>query len=317
MDYSGATPDIVAGLKILRKRIEAAKIPPSKLDETINVATWNIREFGKKKREKAAIYYIAEILSQFDLIAIVELRENLSDLARVMDVLGSYWRVVFCDTLDDRGGNDERIGYLYDQRAVYFTGLAAEGDGPRTKNKSTGEYVPDFNWWRKPYLASFQAGAFDFVVITTHIQWGTDKGRTKELKEFAAWVAGLHAMDRCFDKDIIVMGDFNVPDLTGTMFKALTGTGLRIPKALKGTPGSNLGQAKHYDQILHLAPEEKFFANCGGVLDFYAGDHKPLFPGLTKDKFTYQLSDHLPLWIQIQTDRSEYKLDQIVNRQKK
>jgi len=45
------------------------------------------------------------------------------------------------------------------------------------------------------------------------------------------------------------------------------------------------------------------------------GDHAPLFPGqkLTKDKFTYQISDHLPLWIQLNTDTEGEKLDQIVN----
>ena len=51
------------------------------------------------------------------------------------------------------------------------------------------------------------------------------------------------------------------------------------------------------------------------MLDFYAGDHEPLFPGkkLTKAEFTYQLSDHLPLWIQINTDVERERLDQILN----
>ena len=71
MHHGDVSPDIAAGLLAIRKRIEAAKIPSSKLDESINVAIWNIREFGKKRRTKAAIHYIAEILGQFDLIALV------------------------------------------------------------------------------------------------------------------------------------------------------------------------------------------------------------------------------------------------------
>src|SRR5512145_3115463 len=105
MFHDGATPEIARGLKILQKRIEAAKIPSSKLDETLNVATWNIREFGKKKRSEAAIHYIAEILGQFDLISIVELRDDLSDLGRVLPILGPYWRVVYSDLIPDPGGN--------------------------------------------------------------------------------------------------------------------------------------------------------------------------------------------------------------------
>ena len=62
MFHGNVSLEIAEGLKLLRKRIETAKIPPSKLDETLNIATWNIREFGKKKRSEAAIHYIAEIL---------------------------------------------------------------------------------------------------------------------------------------------------------------------------------------------------------------------------------------------------------------
>jgi hypothetical protein len=50
------------------------------------------------------------------------------------------------------------------------------------------------------------------------------------------------------------------------------------------------------------------------VLDFYSADHRPLFPSkkLTKTEFTYELSDHLPLWIQINTDTEVERLDQVL-----
>jgi hypothetical protein len=88
MHHGPVSPEIAAGLLALKKRIDAAKIPSSKLDETINLAVWNIREFGKVRRTEPAIHYIAEILNQFDLIAIVELRDDLQDLSRVMWYLG-------------------------------------------------------------------------------------------------------------------------------------------------------------------------------------------------------------------------------------
>ena len=106
----------------------------------------------------------------------------------MLDLLGPYWRVVFFDYTSDAGGNKERIAFVYDSRAVKFTGLAAEADGPRTKNKTTGQYVPDFNWWRQPYLASFRAGHFDFVLLAVHLQWGTVKGRVGELEALAKWI---------------------------------------------------------------------------------------------------------------------------------
>lgn len=78
--------------------------------------------------------------------------------------------------------------------------------------------------------------------------------------------------------------------------------------------------AKRYDQILHEPKYVKSFTNVGGVLDFYAGDRKPLFPGekdMTRQAFTFQLSDHLSLWIQVNTDIEGEQLDQIVNPEPK
>lgn len=82
MHHGSISKQIADGLIDLRKRIDRAQIPSSKLDETLNLATWNIREFGKKPRTKPALHYIAEILGQFDLIGVVGLRDNLSDLER-------------------------------------------------------------------------------------------------------------------------------------------------------------------------------------------------------------------------------------------
>ena len=49
--------------------------------------------------------------------------------------------------------------------------------------------------------------------------------------------------------------------------------------------------------------------------DFYVGDRAPLYPevGPVRD-FTYQLSNHLPLWIQLDTWIEDERLDsQIAN----
>jgi hypothetical protein len=45
-------------------------------------------------------------------------------------------------------------------------------------------------------------------------------------------------------------------------------------------------------------------------------NHKPLFPGRQLDKtaFTYQLSDHMPLWLQVDCDIDGQRLGQVLNR---
>jgi endonuclease/exonuclease/phosphatase family metal-dependent hydrolase len=312
MFHGNVSLEIAEGLREIRKRIEAAKIPPSKLDETLNLATWNIREYGRKPRKQAALHYIAEIIGQFDIVSIVELRDDLSDLSKVLDILGPYWHVVYSDMMFDPGGNRERVAYVYDKRAADFSGFAAVANPPRKKTGT--EYKPTFNWWRQPYLASFCAGNFDFVVVTAHIQWGTAEGRLTELKEFASWVDSKSKQKTLEDQDIIVTGDFNIEN--AAMLQALQSKGLQVPRGLRKEVmqgiGTNLAKNKRYDHILHLPRYDESFMNKGGVLDYYTGGTATLFPGMSKNDFTYQMSDHLPVWVQINTDDDGFKLDQLI-----
>jgi endonuclease/exonuclease/phosphatase family metal-dependent hydrolase len=326
MHHGPVTPEIAAGLLELRKRIDAAKIPPSRLDETINIAVWNIREFGKVRRTEPAIHYIAEILGQFDLIAIVELRDNLEDLGRVLVYLGPTWRVVYSDWIDDAGGNKERTAFLYDRRAVTHNGLAAEVDPPRSKKSR--EYLATQSFWRAPYMCSFRAGNFDFLAIATHTRWGDSRiARAGELQMLSEWIDKRFKSKYVEDTDLLVLGDFNTPKQNDPLFAALTNRGLKVPKPLvtlkvgdRVIGGSNLGQDARYDQILHLPTVPENFTNDGGALDFFIDNAhiEKLFPGkgYTRAKFTYQMSDHLPIWIQIKTDIDGFRLNQIVQEGK-
>lgn len=307
--------DTAIGLKELRKRIASANIPPSRLDKTFNLATWNIREFGRRKRRTPSIHYIAEILSQFDLIAITEVRSDLSDLNRVLEILGPYWDIVVSDFGMDRGGNKERIAYVFDKRMIRFTGLAAEADAPRVPVSEDGRsrlWNTADGWWRAPYMASFEAGSFDFVVIAVHIRWGAGVAdRRPALRALGEWVARRSKHPFATDSDFILMGDFNIPSRRSSAYRALIGddTGLQLPAKLANIKGTNLSQKNTYDQILPNAAGagQKRFSNAGGVLDFYQGDWRALYPSSShrpssKNRFTYELSDHLPLWLQIDTD---------------
>src|ERR1044071_1724751 len=104
MFHGKVSDDIAKGLLALQKPSEHSKIPSSKIDETLNIATWHIREFGKAPRSDGGIHYIAEILGQFDLIGLVELRDNLADLGRVLNILGPYWRAGDSGIVSARGG---------------------------------------------------------------------------------------------------------------------------------------------------------------------------------------------------------------------
>ena len=69
------------------------EIQPSRTaTATLLLATWNIREFdaGQKAsfRSDECYYYMAEILSRFDLIAVQEVRDGLDLLQLLQKTLG-------------------------------------------------------------------------------------------------------------------------------------------------------------------------------------------------------------------------------------
>src|ERR1044072_936247 len=302
MHHGDVSPEIAKGLLNLKARIKAAKIPASKLDETANIAVWNVREFGKVHRTLPALHYIAEILGQFDLIGLVELRDDLSDMAKVMTFLGPTWRIVYSDWFDDAGGNSERTAFLFDKRNITFNGLAAEVDAPRTKELQ--EYLASSSFWRAPYMCSFRSGNFDFITIAMHARWGDSiDAREAELKLLSDWIEKRFKDKFVEDTDLIVMGDFNIPKVDDDLFKALTtSSGLKIPNQLKklksgdqGIGGSNLGKNFRYDQILHRATVPENFCKGGGVLDFFIDDAhiNVLFSGkdYTRQEVTYQIAE--------------------------
>ncbi|MDE0261432.1 MAG: hypothetical protein OXJ37_03400 [Bryobacterales bacterium] len=262
--------DTAQGLKELRRRLEADgnRVPPSILDETMNLATWNIREFGRRARLPKSLHYIAEVIGRFDLVALTEVRRDLNELLRVMDLLPPFWDFVVSDYSSDRAANKERVAYVFDKRVVRFTGLAAEADPPRKRNKD-GRYKSSFTWWRAPYIASFRSGNFDFVVVTVHLRWGSgEMERLIPLKELAKW-ARKRSRDECgFDRDLLVVGDMNIPSRQSELFRAVGRYGLKLPGALaelrESKATTNLSRKAVYDQILHHATNPCRFTNNSG-----------------------------------------------------
>jgi endonuclease/exonuclease/phosphatase family metal-dependent hydrolase len=312
MHHGHITRSVARGLSILRERIAAAKVPPSRIDETLLIATWNVRELGKHPRLDASLHYLAEVIGTFDLVCLVEVRDDVNDLAKVLQYLGPYWKVVLSDYVMDHGGNRERVAFVYDTRAAVFTGLASHVIAPRKKRRN--EWVDTISFWRPPYLASFRAGNFDFVVLGTHVRWGTGaKWRARELGKLADWVVAQQKARFVFDKDLVVVGDFNIPTTKSELYAAVTSKGLRAPAGMLD-PGSDLAGKKKYDQILVAPKFPESVTGKGGVMDVWSGSYRPLYEGLSRknnQQLTWEMSDHLPLWIELNTDDDAYQLDQL------
>ena len=103
---------------ILRLKNQLQRDIPSKdIDSHLLLATWNIRDLGKNgpkhgKRNLEDLYYIAEIISAFDLVAVQEVNQ-LEEWEVVMDILGKEWDYIATDIADfSDGGNGERMTFV-------------------------------------------------------------------------------------------------------------------------------------------------------------------------------------------------------------
>ena len=307
------------GLLRLRKAIERS-IPRKTMDHSLLLATWNIREFGGKKfkpRSKEALFYIAEIISAFDLVAVQEVRSNLGDFNRLMRLLGSWWRYLLTDVTLGHRGNEERLAFLYDSRKVTFGGFASQVVLPPIAGQK-GARTPAEQLARTPFLVGFRSGWLKFTICTAHILYGRGVAapaeRVREIDQLARFLAARAGHSDAWAKNMIVLGDFNIFKPKDETFLALKRARFTIPNVLKGLP-SNAAGGKHFDQIAFIAPdlEDKLELSRAGVLDVF----KTVFTEKTKDVDfyasarkktayntwrTYQLSDHLPMWIELRID---------------
>jgi endonuclease/exonuclease/phosphatase family metal-dependent hydrolase len=319
--------------RLLKLREKLRKdIPARQMESTLLLATWNIREFGADqkygKRSDEAMYYIAEIISKFDLVAVQEVHKNLKALDKLMSILGSKWEYMFTDVTEGRQGNNERQAFIYDTRKVAFGGLSGELVIPpiRTEDeKGNSVYKPLQQLARTPYICGFKAGWVKFVLSSVHILYGEAKAeepeRVEEIKQLAAFMAQKSNDRYEWAENMILLGDFNIFKREDSTMEAITSQGFTVPKPLwELKTGSNALKNKFYDQIAVKTNYNNFEAtDKAGIFDLYdvvyRNDEVDLYAEELGEKAgdkkyfdmwrTFQMSDHLPMWVEIKIDHTD------------
>ena len=216
------------------------------------------------------------------------------------------------------------------------------------KKKGEEDKEERLQFARTPFCVAFQAGWFRFNIVTVHIFFGTaadtqiEERRLEEIKKI---VASLAQRSKEEDLSYILLGDFNIPDCKTNYMQALQSKKFFVPDAIKEHP-SNLKKTMHYDQIAFntkLEPGMELFDlknQKAGAFDFtesvYTAEdlniYRPSFSPealMIKDKKTkemrpkteaeieeyylgtyrtFEMSDHLPLWVELKIDFSNQYL---------
>ena len=384
-------------LLALRGQI-AAEVPPKSQRETLLIASWNIRDFGKSTfnpgpRLPETPYYIAEIMSAFDLIAVQEIGD-LREFDDLMDLMGPNWEYIISDVTEGVSGNGERIAFVYDKNRVFTRNVVGEvvlteareiGGDPETVKLPAGStletddgiielqegdqlHLPEGQkivdrkqFARTPFLVAFQAGWFKFTLCSAHIYFGSAHGAKYErrVKELAALARFFKDRQKKNGENYIILGDFNVVSTEDATMQALTDNGFMIPQELWGLKTNMMGTAT-YDQIAFRVEEKELEIpdfedhHSAGVFDCFrhvfranaddgipetgafehlmadASDFHRYVNTIPGDKLpetlekqrsyywkkwrTWQISDHMPLWVALKTDFADDYLREAITK---
>jgi len=308
------------------------------------IGSWNIRAFDDGvPRMDESYHYIAEIIDHFDICAIQEIKSNLKPLRRLKSLLGPSWDFFVSDVSTHKGGNNERMAFIYNTNRVFFRNLIGEIVLPK-EDLIAGEQVA-----RSPFFASFQAGWFKFSLCSTHIVYGDDLG--SRAAEIEAIANTLVKRAKTEDQVHIFLGDMNIEKKNDEVMQALHNSKMTVPDfgptnltgnkwfdqmafTEKGKAGRKTRLLRHgkfdwrhavfgphpKENAPELTTEDKANGKkrltATAILKHYEKIVKTIrkkhgknpyadWPKSYKNWTTFEMSDHLPIWMELEIDYSD------------
>jgi deoxyribonuclease-1-like protein len=252
----------------------------SSAPQTIRIATFNIQVFGEKKLEdRRVVSILAEIVKNFDIVAIQEVRSQNQDvIPRFLDFVNASGRR-YRDVLGPREGrtsSKEQYAFIYDSDTILCD--------------HSSVYViddPDDMLHRPPLVAPFacrnapREQAFTFTLINAH----TDPDMAKEECDVMDDVIRAVRNDGRGEDDIILLGDFNAGPKQMRHLSMMPQVGFVVT-----TQTTNVRERKTYDNIIFNRAATTEYIGKGGVFDFRR------YYNLRSEEEALTVSDHYPVW---------------------
>jgi deoxyribonuclease-1-like protein len=255
---------------------------PSKAEETILVASFNIQAFGESKmNDRWVMERLAEVIRRFDVVAIQEIRSKdqalLPNLLRYVNATGQRYDFLLGPRLGDTVSK-EQYAYVYDADRII------------TNKQCTYTLNDDINaLHREPLVGRFvvrtartyQPWTFSLVNLHTDpdvAQQEVDAmgGILREIRNFEFASAG--------EDDVILLGDLNAgPEKLGNIQRVAG-----MQPVIRNQP-TNVRGTQIYDNLVFDPTPTAEFTGHAGVLKLDE------FFNITKEE-ALKLSDHHPIW---------------------
>ena len=277
---------------------------PAAANSTIRIASFNIQVFGNTKAGKPpVIRTLAEIVRQFDVVAIQEVRSK-----------NDYLIPNFVKRINqpgDRGQPGRHYDHVIGPRLGYTSSkeqYAFIFDTDRVEIDPHSVYTvgdPDGLMHREPLVATFRTRgvepqlAFTFTLVNVHI----DPDQVSEEVDAMADVYRAVRRSSQGEDDIILLGDFSTDDRNLYRLGKIAG----IYPLVVGT-WTNTRQDKQFDNLIIHRPSTTEYMGRWGVFDVVRRWN------LTEQQ-ALQISDHFPIWAEFSIYERDYA-GRIASRQK-
>jgi deoxyribonuclease-1-like protein len=279
---------------VVQPTATGAAAPPLADGPSVRIASFNIQTFGKSKLEEPRVAYtLAEIIRQFHVVAIQEIRTqdsfHMQHFVQLVNSTGRKYDFVVGPPI----GNStykEQYAFVFDTERIMVD---------RNTVFTVGD--PDNLLHREPYVASFATRmpadvAFTFTLINVHTQPEPASALDAELAALAEVYREVRRTGRGED-DIIMLGDFNADDRKILAHQRLG----KLPYVTPLVRGvfSNVRQNELYDNLMVHLPSTTEYLGRSGVYNF--AQPLNLKPGEAE-----QVSDHFPVWAEFSAYERDY-----------
>ncbi len=249
--------------------------------DRIRMATFNIQTLGQSKAASPdVVQRIVEILRQFDVVAIQEIRNaDQTVLPLIVTQLQSVTgRPYACQISGPQGRSEqyrEQSGFIFDQSKVRLDDSIVYDVRD-----------PQDSMIRPPFVGWFRAAAprpdqsFTFSLVNVHIDSRNPAAELAFLRELFLAVR----KDGRGEDDVIILGDFNAGDKLLKSATQHSGLVWAVSESFTNTRGTS-----QYDNIVFESMATSEYLSNSGVFDFLKHLNLSLDEAL-------EISDHLPVW---------------------
>lgn len=277
---------IISGEKVANANFSNTSKPSNK--QNLSLASWNIRHLGRTKTPED-IYHIANILRDFDIVAIQEVvakdpagAQAVAKIADELNRMGAKWDYQVSDpTKSPSVYISERYAFLWKTSKVSMVHRA-----------HLDAELEDF-CYREPFIAKFRKkGSSDpFYIVNYHSRKYNDRPE-EEIIHF------LDYRERLKSNRILIAGDFNLSEKY-EVWKPFYRRGYR--SALKNQRTTLKVKCKNGDYLSHPI-DNVYFAPGIKMVQARSLD----FIGTCENlKRAREISDHLPVYMEFKIEKNE------------